>query len=430
MFFSILTERVQTMEKLLISGGKKLTGEVNVHGSKNGALPILAATLIIKGTSIIHNCPNLSDVRASLKILENLGCKCTREKDTVIVDASEVNCAEIPERLMREMRSSIVFLGAVIARCGTAKLSSPGGCEIGARPIDLHLSSLKDMGAQITESHGCINCKCSALAGTNIYIPIPSVGATENIIIAAATAKGTTRIFNAAREPEISDLASFLNSAGARIYGAGSSDVIIEGVNSLHSTEHTVIPDRILTATYMSAIAASGGSGIIRGVYPEHIKAIISEYQRMGCSVEISHNNMKITSPETLKRLKMLKTQYYPGFPTDAGPTLIATATVAKGTSIFVETIFENRFKFAGELNRLGADVKVEGRTAVVEGARCLTGANVKCTDLRGGAALMVAAFSALGKTEINEIQHIDRGYENPEINFALLGADIKRVRE
>lgn len=416
------------MQKLVISGGNKLNGEVKVHGAKNGALPILAATLIIKGESIIHNCPNLSDVRASIRILENLGCKCKRDGDTVTVDARGVNCSVIPENLMREMRSSIVFLGAIISRCGSAKLSSPGGCEIGARPIDLHLSSLREMGADICEAHGCINCNCSKLIGTNIYIPIPSVGATENIMIAAATARGTTRIINAAREPEISDLASFLNSAGAKVYGAGSSDIVIEGVESLHSTEHTVIPDRILTATYMSAIAITGGSGIIRGVIPEHIKAIVSEYERIGCEINFDNNLLKLTSPKKLKRIKLLKTQYYPGFPTDAGPTLVATTLASEGTSIFIETIFENRFKFAGELNRLGADVKVEGITAVVEGGRKLTGANVNCTDLRGGAALMVAALKAQGTTEIYKVEHIDRGYESPEDNLKLLGADIKRV--
>lgn len=418
------------MEKLVIRGGNKLNGEVQVHGAKNGALPILAATLVIKGKSIIHNCPNLSDVRASIKILENLGCKCERSGDTLIVDASGVNCAVIPENLMREMRSSIVFLGAIISRCGTAKLSSPGGCEIGARPIDLHLSSLKEMGAEICEAHGCINCGCSKLLGANIYIPIPSVGATENIMIAAATAKGTTRIFNAAREPEILDLATFLNSAGAKIYGAGSSDIVINGVEHLHSTEHTVIPDRILTATYMSAIAITGGSGIIKGIVPEHLSAIVSEYQGMGCDIDIKGNQLKLVSPKNLKRIKLLKTQYYPGFPTDAGPTLVATSLAAKGTSIFIETIFENRFKFAGELNRLGADVKVEGRTAVVEGGAVLTGANVNCTDLRGGAALMVAALKAKGTTEILKVHHIDRGYETPEENLRKLGADIKRVSE
>lgn len=418
------------MEKLIITGANRLTGEVSVHGAKNGALPILAATLLIRGESVIHNCPDLSDVRASIKILTHLGCKCKRNGNTVIVDATNVNCNEIPEQLMREMRSSIVFLGAMISRCHTANLSSPGGCEIGARPIDLHLSSLKELGAEIIEEHGQINCFTNGLMGTNIYIPIPSVGATENIIIASVLAKGTTHISNAAREPEISDLADFLNSAGAKIYGAGSSDIMIEGVDSLNNTEHTVIPDRILTATYMSAVAITGGDAIIHNICPRHLGATIAEYQKIGCDIKIDENNLRLIAKNRLKSLKMVRTQYYPGFPTDAGPTLIATSTACRGTSIFSETIFENRFKFAGELNRLGADIKVIGRTAIVYGGKPLSGASVKATDLRGGAALIVAALNARGTTEINEVHHIDRGYELPEHNFALLGADIKRVRE
>ena len=417
------------MEKFIVEGGIPLCGETTVHGAKNSVLPILAATLLVESTSVIHNCPDLSDVRASIKILTNLGCRCKREKDTLVIDASGVNCCVIPENLMREMRSSIVFLGAIAARCKKAYLSSPGGCEIGPRPIDLHLSSLKELGLKIKEIHGHIDCECDGeLIGKSIYIPIPSVGATENIMIAAATAKGTTRIYNAAREPEIEDLANFLNKAGAKISGAGSSDIVIEGVKSLRNVEHTVIPDRILTATYMSSIAITGGNAVIKGVCPDHLKAIISEYESLGCEISIKGNQMKLRSNLPLKRLKSVRTQYYPGFPTDAGPTLVATASVASGTSVFVETIFENRFKFADELNRLGADVKVVGRTAVVEGVKELQGASVNCTDLRGGAALMVAAFVAKGRTEIGEIQHIIRGYETPEIYFRELGANIKRM--
>ncbi len=418
------------MEKIIIEGGKPLCGEARVHGAKNSVLPILAATLLVKGTSIIHNCPDLSDVMASVKILTNLGCRCKREGDTLVVDATDVNCCIIPENLMREMRSSIVFLGAIVARCKKAFLSSPGGCEIGPRPIDLHISALRELGLIINESHGCIDCECkNELRGKSIYIPIPSVGATENIMIAASTAKGTTRIYNAAREPEIKDLADFLNGAGAKIKGAGSSDIVIEGVKSLHSVEHTVIPDRILTATFMSALAITGGNGIIKNICPDHLKAIIAEYESLGCNIKVADNEMKLRAEHPLKRLKKVRTQYYPGFPTDAGPTLIATTTVADGTSIFIENIFENRFKFADEMNRLGADVKVEGRTAVVEGVKELQGATVNCTDLRGGAALMIAGFAAKGTTVIGDIHHIIRGYETPEIYFKELGANIKRIK-
>ncbi len=418
------------MEKIIIEGGIPLCGETRVHGAKNSVLPILAASLLVKGISVIHNCPDLSDVRTSIKILVNLGCNCKREGNTVIVDATNVNCCIIPDNLMREMRSSIIFLGAIAARCKKAFLSSPGGCEIGPRPIDLHISSLRELGLTINESYGCIDCVCEKnLKGKDIYIPIPSVGATENIIIAAATAIGTTRIYNAAREPEIADLAEFLNKAGAKIRGAGSSDIVIEGVKELTSLEHTVIPDRILTATFMSAIAVTLGKGVIKGVCSEHLQAITAEYRRMGCSVDVRSDELKISAPNKLKRLKTVRTGYYPGFPTDAGPTLVATATIAEGTSIFIENIFESRFKFADEINRLGADVKVEGKTAVVEGVNNLSGAAVKCTDLRGGAALMVAGFAARGTTEIEDIHHIDRGYEAPEIYFKSLGARIKRIR-
>ncbi len=417
------------MEKLVIEGGKRLSGEVRVHGAKNSALPILAAALVIRGESIIHNCPDLADVRASVKILNHLGCKCKRESDTLIIDSKDVLRSDIPENLMREMRSSIIFLGAISARCFKASLSSPGGCEIGPRPIDLHLLAFNELGLRITESHGIINCSCEeGMKGASIYLSLPSVGATENIMIAASTAKGTTRILNAAREPEIIDLAEFLNKAGANIKGAGSSDIIIEGVDSLHSVEHSVIPDRILAATYLSAAAITESEIELNSVFKDHLAATISAFENMGCSFRFEDNRIKIFPPKKLKRIKSLRTHYYPGFPTDAGPLLIAAATKSEGTSIFIENIFENRFKFANELSRLGADIKVEGRTAVVEGVDSLSGATVKCTDLRGGAALMVAALGAFGETQIYDIFHIDRGYEKPEYYFESLGAKIKRI--
>ncbi len=416
------------MQKLVIEGGNRLSGEIKVHGAKNSALPILAAALIIPGESMIHNCPNLSDVGASLKILEHLGCKYKREDDTLIIDSRNVSRCDIPENLMREMRSSIIFLGAISARCGKAALSSPGGCEIGPRPIDLHLNAFKELGVKITEAHGVINCESKRMKGTDIYLSLPSVGATENIMIAASTAKGTTRILNAAREPEIIDLSEFLNKAGAKISGAGSSDIVIEGVETLHSVEHTVIPDRILAATYMSSAAITGSEIVLNDVRKDHLAATISAFEGLGCKFSYSEDKIKIVSPEKLKRIKSLRTHYYPGFPTDAGPLLIAAATKANGTSIFIENIFENRFKFANELSRLGADIKVEGRTALVEGVESLTGATVKCTDLRGGAALMVAALAAQGKTEIFDVFHIDRGYEAPEFYFKDIGAKIKRI--
>ena len=416
------------MEKLEVIGSRKLTGEVRVHGAKNSALPILAAALLISGESVIHNCPDLSDVKASLSILSHLGCRCKREDDTLIINSEKISRYDIPEALMREMRSSIIFLGAIIARCKKAALSSPGGCEIGPRPIDLHLSSFRSLGVDVIEEHGFINCSCESLIGKDVYLSIPSVGATENVMIAAALAEGTTRILNAAREPEIIDLAEFLNKAGAKIRGAGSSDIIIEGVKRLNSVEHTVIPDRIIAATYMSAAAITGSDICLKNARKEHLGAIVSAYETMGCEFKYQKDELRIISPERLKRLKAIRTHYYPGFPTDAGPLLIAAALKAEGTSIFIENIFENRFRFANELSRLGADIKVEGRTAVVEGVRRLSGATVKCTDLRGGAALMIASLGAEGKTEIYDIHHIDRGYEAPERYLGSLGAEIKRI--
>lgn len=417
------------MERFLIEGGTALNGKVKVHGAKNVALPILSAALLIDGESVIHNCPDLSDVRASVHILESLGCQCHREGDTLTVKSDAICSSQIPDDLMQKTRSSIIFLGAVAARCGTAVLSSPGGCDLGPRPIDLHLSSLRQLGLCIKEEHGSLYCNSEkGLFGTSIYIPIPSVGTTENIMIAAATAKGTTRICNAAREPEIVDLANFLNGAGANVQGAGSCDIVIEGVSSLHSVEHSIIPDRILTATYMSTVAVTGGDALIEGAIPEHLKAVSAEFIKMGCQISTKNEGIRIAAPKRLSRLKSVKTQYYPGFPTDAGPTLIAALCTADGTSTFTENIFENRFKFVDELRRLGADIKTEGRTAIIDGVKALSGAQVKCTDLRGGAALLVAGLAANGVTTLCDVHHINRGYENPVENFKNLGANIKRT--
>lgn len=416
------------MSKIILSGGNCLSGEIRAHGAKNSALPVLAAALLCKGESVIHNCPRLLDVDASVQILEHLGCFCKRENDTVIVDATNVTDYEVPDELMREMRSSIVFLGAIAARCSAAKLSFPGGCELGPRPIDLHLSALRQQGLVIKEDHGYLDCEVEGrLKGTTIGLSIPSVGATENIMIAASTADGTTVIQNAAREPEISDLADFLNRAGARIHGAGSSTIEIEGVAELHGTEHTVIPDRIIAATYMAAAAVTRGNVILRDIIPSHLAPVIGTFEQAGCDVVSDGRNLKITAPPRLRRIPTVRTMAYPGFPTDAQPPILAMTTLGDGTSMFVENIFENRFKFVDELSRLGAHIKVEGRVAVVEGVRALSGAPVEATDLRGGAALIIAGLAAQGITTIDEIKHIDRGYENIEDSLASIGADIKR---
>ena len=419
------------MSRLIITGGERLHGEMQLHGAKNSALPILAASLICEGESVIHNCPRLTDVDASLKILTHLGCVCRREGDTVIVDASEVTGSEIPDELMREMRSSIMFLGAIVARTGRATASFPGGCELGPRPIDLHLDALRRLGLSIDEDHGYLACNAGeGLTGCEIDLAIPSVGATENIMLAASTAAGKTVIRNAAREPEISDLADYLNRCGAKVYGAGSSTVEIEGVPHLHGAEHTVIPDRIAAATYMAAAAVTRGHVTLHGVNMAHLRPVLPMFAESGCEVTAWERSLTITAPPRLSRMRMVTTHEFPGFPTDAQPPMLAMCTLAEGTSVFIENIFNNRYKYVDELCRLGAKVRVDGRMAVVEGVHKLSGATVQATDLRGGAALIVAALAAEGTTTVEQVRHIDRGYADIEGTLAKLGAQIRRERE
>ena len=420
------------MDKIIINGNRRLNGEITVQGAKNSVLPILVATLLVNGISVIHNCPVLSDVEATIKILKYLGCKVTRDGHTVTVDSTNVNRNDVPDNLMREMRSSIVFLGGILGRMGKAVLSTPGGCEIGLRPIDLHLSSMEQFGATITTENGLLVCSAEekGLTGTRITLSFPSVGSTENIILAAVLAKGTTIITNAAREPEISDLADFLNRCGARIHGAGDSTVTIEGVNGLHSTEHTVIPDRIVASTYMIAAAMTNGKICLRDIIPAHIGPTIQPLREAGCDVTVSGRWVCLSASPKLKRIRMIRTMPYPGFPTDVQAQMMALTTICEGTSVIVENIFESRFKHIGELLRFGARINVEGRMAVIEGVKHLNGANVRATDLRGGSAMFLAGLNAYGTTEITEIHHIDRGYESPEKVLGELGADIKRVTD
>lgn len=418
------------MDKIIVNGGRKLNGEITVQGAKNSVLPILVATLLVDGVSVIHNCPMLSDVDATIKILQYLGCKVNRENHTVTVDSTNVFRDDVPDNLMREMRSSIVFLGGILGRMGRAKLSTPGGCEIGLRPIDLHLSAMEQFGATVTTEDGFIICSSgeNGLQGTRITLSFPSVGATENIILAATCAMGTTIISNAAREPEISDLADFLNRCGAKIRGAGDGTVVIEGVEKLTPAEHTVIPDRIVASTYLIATAMTGGKIVINSIVPSHIAPIIQPLRESGCNIEVNKKQVILESPKILKRIRMIRTMPHPGFPTDVQAQIMALTTVADGTSVIVENIFESRFKHIGELLRFGAKIHVEGRMAVVEGVHHLNGANVRATDLRGGSAMILAGLSARGTTEITEIYHIDRGYETPEKTLSELGAEIKRV--
>ncbi len=417
------------MSKLVVNGEKKLFGKVSVQGAKNSVLPILAATLLCEGTSVIHNCPRLTDVTAAVNILKHLGCSCVCEKNTVTVNVRSLFCNQIPNWLMLKMRSSVIFLGAILARCGKATISVPGGCELGPRPIDLHIDALKRLGATVTESHGLIEFDArNGLIGNEIYLSFASVGATENIILAAATAKGKTTIHNAAKEPEISDLVVFLNKCGAQIYGAGTDIITIYGVEKLFACVHKVIPDRIVAATYMAAAAVTGGEIMLENVMPSHLQVINSIFEESGCTVQSNDNSIYLKAPTKLTRVPMTRTAVYPGFPTDAGPLVLAMLSVANGTSVIVENIFENRFRYVDELKRLGANIRVEGKIGIIEGVSLLSGAPCKCTDLRGGAALVVAALAAKGKTIISDIYHIKRGYEDIDYNLSNIGADIKEI--
>lgn len=401
------------MEKLRIEGGHRLEGEAVIHGAKNSVLPILAATLLADGISEIHNCPCLSDVEASVRILQYLGCDVTVEYPVITVHPGGTCRTDIPDDLMREMRSSIIFLGALIARYGEAHLSYPGGCELGPRPIDLHLAALKRLGVHISEHHGHIDCHIpKELHGNDISLQFPSVGATENVLLAAVTAKGKTVLRNAAREPEIDDLCDYLTACGARIVKPAEGILEIEGVPRLHGAVHRIIPDRIEAATYMAAAAVTGGELLLKNICRSHIAPVVAVLEETGCSLRYTDNALLVQAPAKLHRFPLVRTTPHPGFPTDAAAPFVAAACVADGVSVFLETIFDNRFAYVGELTRFGAKIKVDGRMAVVEGAPALSGAAVKCTDLRGGAALVIAALAAEDTSEITELQHILRGYD------------------
>ncbi len=417
------------MEKLVLEGLHRLNGAVTIHGAKNSVLPILAASFLVHGESEIHNCPDLSDVRASCAILRELGCTVAQDGDCITVNTDGVCRSDVPPDLMREMRSSIIFLGAIAARTGAASMSFPGGCELGPRPIDLHIAALRKLGLHIDEKNGHLHCRVDGrLHGADIALSFPSVGATENVLIAAAVAKGKTVITNAAREPEIVDLCRYLNACGARIVGGGEGTIEIDGVERLTAARHRVIPDRIEAATYMAAAAATGGSIILRHIELSHIAAVVPILEESGCSVSSFGDELLLSAPTRLRRLKTVRTMPYPGFPTDAGAPIMAMACVADGTSVFIETIFHNRYRHVGELLRLGAHVKTEGRVAVVEGVPYLSGAPVECTDLRGGAAMVIAGLAADGVTEITALHHLDRGYAELEKTLSSIGANIRRV--
>lgn len=417
------------MEELIIKGGKKLKGEIKVQGAKNACLPIMGAAMIPIGESLIKHCPILEDTNTACEILKHLGCKIKREDDGVYINSTGVDNCEIPKKLMHQMRSSIVFLGAMLARTKEATVHFPGGCDIGSRPIDLHLTALKKMGVDVEEVGGKLHCKVigNNMHGADIFLSFPSVGATENILLAASTAEGVTVIRNAAAEPETEDLANYLNKCGARIRGGGTPTIYIEGVKSLHPCEHTVIPDRIVATTLLCAAAITGGDILIKDANVSHISSILPIMDEAGCYVRATKREIFCKAPFRLKAFNPIRTMPYPGFPTDAQPVMMALATKARGTSIFVETIFENRFRHVPQLQKFGASIRVEDRVAVVEGIEKLEGASVVSPDLRGGASLIVEALAAEGTSHISDLFFVDRGYQSIEKQLNSLGANIIR---
>lgn len=418
------------MENLIISGGIRLDGKTRLQGSKNSSLPILAACAAVNGISVIHNCPRITDVDIAVAILERLGCKVSREGGTVTVDSGDINCSAIPEELMSEMRSSIIFLGALLARFGRGSATLPGGCEIGLRPIDMHIAAFRSMGVVIEESSGSMECTVpNGLAPCRISLSFPSVGATENIMLASLAAKGETVITNAAREPEIKDLADFLNECGAKIIGAGQSVIRIYGGRRLTGAEHRVIPDRIVASTYMACAAVTGGRAVVTEVEREHLAPVIPVFEGCGCKIDFANGEMSVTAPKRAERIKYLRTMPYPGFPTDSQALVTAVAATARGTSVISERVFENRFRHVPELIKMGADIRVEDScVAVVEGVPSLHGAKVTASDLRGGSALIAAALGARGESVIDGVRHVLRGCEDVCGNLSRLGADIKVI--
>lgn len=417
------------MERLIVKGGNRLVGTVKTSGAKNAVLPIIAASILGTSPSRLDEIPALEDVRTICAVLECLGIKVdASEPHTLKIDSREITSCEAPYELVRSMRASFLVMGPLLARKGYARISQPGGCAIGTRPIDLHLKGFEALGVKIEQGHGYIEASApEGMTGANIYLDFPSVGATENIMMAAAMANGTTVLENPAEEPEIVDLANYLNQMGARVRGAGTNVITIEGVSELHGVQHSVIPDRIEAGTYMIAAAMTGGDVIIENVLPEHQKPLIAKLREAGAMVEEDIDRIHVVGSGRLKAVD-IKTLPYPGFPTDMQAQMMAMLSVAEGRSKITETVFENRFMHVVELNRMGANITTEGRSAVITGPAHLTGCTVRATDLRAGAAMILAGLVAEGATEICDIYHIDRGYEEIAAKLTRLGADIKRV--
>lgn len=419
---------MQNKERFIIKKSENLSGEVTVSGSKNASLPILAATLLAEGKTTLKNVPDLTDVTNMCEILTCLGAKITKKgKNELIIDAENITHSIAPYDLTCKLRGSFLVMGPMLARMKKVRLSLPGGCPIGSRPVDLHLKGFSMLGASVTKGYGYVEVKCDELIGTKIYLDFPSVGATENILMAAVFAKGKTTIENAAAEPEIADLACFLNKMGAKITGAGTDMITVNGVEHLKASKYSIMPDRIEAGTFMVASVMTTGDVKISGVVPEHVKPLTAKLLEMGADIQINKDSIRVISEKPCIS-KDVKTLPFPGFPTDMQAQMTALLSLSKGTGIVTETIFENRFMHVGELIRMGANIKVEGHCAVVEGRKSLSGAKVTAPDLRAGASLVLAGLSAKGETEVFNIHHIDRGYENLDIKLRSLGANIERI--
>ncbi|MDF2854616.1 MAG: UDP-N-acetylglucosamine 1-carboxyvinyltransferase [Neobacillus sp.] len=419
------------MEKIIVRGGNRLYGTVKVEGAKNAVLPVLAATLLASdGKSVIRDVPTLSDVYTINEVLRNLNAEVAFNNNTVVVDASRVLKDEAPFEYVRKMRASVLVMGSLLARNGRARVALPGGCAIGSRPIDQHLKGFEAMGAKVKVGNGFIDAEVEGrLKGAKIYLDFPSVGATENIMMAATLAQGTTIIENVAKEPEIVDLANFLNKMGGNVRGAGTGTLRIEGVDVLFGAEHHIIPDRIEAGTFMVAAALTRGNVLVRGAVPEHISSLIAKMEEMGVMITEEEDGVRVIGPEKLKAVD-IKTMPHPGFPTDMQSQMMALLLRAEGTSMITETVFENRFMHVEEFRRMNADIKIEGRSVILNGSSNLQGAEVSATDLRAAAALILTGLVSEGNTRVTELKHLDRGYVNFHGKLASLGADIERINE
>jgi len=410
-----------------IRGGRRIGGQIKVSGAKNAALPILAAAVLTGSESFLGNCPQISDVENMLEILRRLGCKVNRTADGILVDSKGLIACEVSHELTGELRSSVFLLGPMLARCGEVILGQPGGCAIGLRPINLHLSALRSLGAEIEERDGMVICTAKKLTGGKINLDFPSVGATENAMLAALGATGETMILNSAKEPEIVDLQDYLVACGARIKGAGTGTIHIEGGHTLHDVHHNILPDRIEGGTFLAAAAATGGDLLLEGTRPLHMSSLLQHLEKCGCFVKCYEDKVLLDAPERLKAIDYVVTEPYPGFPTDMQSQFLTLMAIAGGRSCIREEIFENRFKYVSELNKMGARIEIRNKNAIIDGVSSFHGQHVEAKDLRGGAALVIAGLIAEGETIIDNIEYIERGYHKFDEALRTLGADIQK---